>query len=345
MQENEQEQEQEDLYEHHRIVVDKGQSLLRIDKFLQNRLENTSRNKIQIATDAESILVNGKPVKSSYKIKPDDVITIVFSHPPREIELYGDAIPLNIVYEDAHLIIVDKAPGMVVHPAYGNYRGTLINALVHHFNPNLDGKPLVSESIRPGLVHRIDKNTSGLIVIGKDEISLAHLAKQFYDRSIDRKYFALVWGDFETDSGTVTGNVGRNLKNRKIMDVFEDENYGKHAITHYTVVERFGPVTLIQCKLETGRTHQIRVHMQHIGHPLFNDGEYGGDKILKGTVFAKYKQFVENCFELLPRQALHAASLGFIHPNTKKKIYFESALPADFEAAVSKWRKYAAGKI
>ena len=343
--EQEQQQDQEELYEHHRIVVDNGQSLLRIDKFLQNRLENTSRNKIQIAADAESILVNARPVKSSYKIKPGDVITIVFSHPPRDIELYGDDIPLNIVYEDKYIIIIDKAPGMVVHPAYGNYRGTLINALVHHFNPDLDGKTMVSESIRPGLVHRIDKNTSGLIVLAKDEKSLAYLAKQFYDRTIDRNYYALVWGDFESQAGTITGNVGRNLKNRKIMDVFEDENYGKHAVTHYSIVERFGPVTLIKCKLETGRTHQIRVHMQHIGHPLFNDAEYGGDRILKGTVFSKYKQFVENCFDLLPRQALHAASLGFTHPHTKKKIYFESALPKDFEAAVTKWRKYTNEKI
>lgn len=339
MQENEI-TEQEDLYEHHRIVVDKGQSLLRIDKFLQNRIENTSRNKVQAAADAGSILVNGKVVKSSYKIKPDDAITIVLSHPPREIELYADDIPLNIVYEDAHLIIIDKVPGMVVHPAYGNYRGTLVNALAHHFHPHLSGKPIVSESLRPGLVHRIDKNTSGLMVIAKDEFSMTHLAKQFFDRTIDRNYYALVWGDFAEDKGTITGNVGRNLQDRKIMDVFEDENYGKHAVTHYEVVERFGYVSLVRCKLETGRTHQIRVHMQHIKHPLFNDGEYGGDKILKGTVFTKYKQFVENCFELLPRQALHAASLGFTHPHTKKRMFFESALPADFAAAVNKWRKY-----
>lgn len=339
MQENEI-TEQEDLYEHHRITVDKGQSLLRIDKFLQNRLENTSRNKIQAAADAGSILVNGKEVKSSYKVKPDDVITIVLSHPPREIELYPDNIPLNIVYEDAHLIIIDKKPGMVVHPAYGNYRGTLVNALVHHFHPHLEGRPLVSESLRPGLVHRIDKNTSGLMVVAKDEFSMTHLAKQFFDRTINRNYYALVWGDFADDSGTITGNVGRNLQDRKIMDVFTDENYGKHAVTHYQVVERFGYVTLVRCKLETGRTHQIRVHMQHIKHPLFNDAEYGGDRILKGTVFTKYKQFVENCFELLPRQALHAASLGFTHPHTKKNMFFESALPEDFAAAVNKWRKY-----
>lgn len=333
--------DQEDLYEHHRIIVDKGQSPLRIDKFLHNRLENTSRNKIQAAADAGSILVNSKPAKSNYKIKPDDVITIVLSHPPRIIELYPDPIPLNIVYEDSNLVIVDKPPGMVVHPAYGNYRGTLINALVNHFHPHLDGKPLTSESLRPGLVHRIDKNTSGLLVIAKDEFSMTHLAKQFFDRTIDRNYFALVWGEFEEDNGTITGNIGRNLRDRKIMDVFDDENYGKHAVTHYKVEERFGYVTLVRCKLETGRTHQIRVHFQHIKHPLFNDNEYGGDRILKGTVFTKYKQFVENCFELMPRQALHATSLGFIHPHTKQKMFFESPLPADFNAVVEKWRAYA----
>ncbi|HQV00349.1 MAG: RluA family pseudouridine synthase [Bacteroidia bacterium] len=335
------EQEQEELYEHHRIVVDKGQSLLRIDKFLGNRLENTSRNKIQTAAATDCIRVNDKPVKPSYKVKPGDVITIVFSHPPRDIELYADAIPLNIVYEDDQVIVINKPAGMVVHPAYGNYRNTLVNALVHHFHPHLGNAPLKSETLRPGLVHRIDKNTSGLMVVAKDEYSLSFLAKQFFDRTIERKYIALTWGTFEHDKGTITGYVGRNLKNRKIMDVFTDEKFGKHAVTHYTVLERLGPVTLLQCKLETGRTHQIRVHMKYIKHPLFNDAEYGGDAILKGTVYNKYKQFVQNCFDLLPRQALHAASLGFMHPITKKLLFFEAALPTDFDNALQKWRQYA----
>ncbi len=341
MQENEI-TEQEELFEHHRIVVDKGQSALRIDKFLHNRIENTSRNKIQAAADAGSILVNSQPVKSNYKVKPGDIITIVLSHPPRLVELYPDPIPLNIVYEDAHLVIVDKPAGMVVHPAYGNYRNTLVNALVHHFHPHLEGKPLSSESLRPGLVHRIDKNTSGLLVIAKDEYTMTHLARQFYERTISRNYFALVWGDIKEDHGTITGNIGRNLADRKIMDVFADGTHGKHAVTHYNVAERFGYVTLVKCKLETGRTHQIRVHFKYIKHPLFNDNEYGGDRILKGTVFTKYRQFVENCFEILPRQALHAASLGFIHPVSKQQLFFESPLPADMQSVIEKWRAYTA---
>lgn len=332
--------DQEELYEHHRIVIDKGQSLLRIDKYLMNRLLNVSRNRIQYAADAGSILVNDKPAKSSYKVKPGDVVTVVLAHPPRDIELYADNIPLNIVYEDHDLIIVNKVAGMVVHPAYGNYRNTLVNALAYHFNPSLEGKPVHVENIRPGLAHRIDKNTSGLMVIAKNETAMTHIAKQFYDRTIDRKYIALVWGSLKDDLGTITGNVGRCLRDRKIMDVFPDADYGKHAVTHYKVVERFKYVTLVECKLETGRTHQIRVHFKYMKHPLFSDAEYGGDKILKGTSTSKYKQFIENCFEILPRQALHAKSLGLIHPTTGKKIFFDSELPSDMSQIIDKWRNY-----
>lgn len=339
--EEEKEQEQDELYEHHRIVVDKNQSLLRVDKFLINRLQNTSRNRLQQATEAGSVLVNGKTVKSSYKVKPGDVVTVVLAHPPRDIELYPDDIPLNIIYEDDHLFIIDKQPGLVVHPAYGHYRGTLINALVHRMYPELGDQPIAADSVRPGLVHRIDKNTSGLIVIAKTEQALSHLAKQFFDRTIQRLYIALVWGDFSDDQGTITGHVGRSHQNRKVMDVFPDGTHGKHAVTHYKVLEKFGYVSLVQCKLETGRTHQIRVHMQHISHPLFNDETYGGDKILKGTVFTKYRQFVENCFEMMPRHALHAMSLGFKHPADGRDMFFESNLPADFQSVVDKWRAYA----
>ncbi len=334
--------EQEELYEHHRIIVDKGQTPLRIDKFLFNRLQNVSRNRVQNAAEAGSILVNGKEVKSSYKIKPLDLITIVLAHPPREVELYPDDIPLDIIYEDDVLVVVNKPAGMVVHPAYGNFRGTLVNAMVHHMYPELDGAPIKSESVRPGLVHRIDKNTSGLIILAKTEMALSHLAKQFYDRTISRRYIALAWGDFKEDEGTVTAHVGRSLKDRKVMDVFPDGSYGKHAVTHYKVLERMGYVSLIECKLETGRTHQIRVHMKYLGHPLFSDETYGGDKIVKGTVFTKYKQFVENCFELCPRQALHARTLGFTHPVLNKTMHFEAPVPSDMEAVIQKWRGFAA---
>lgn len=337
--------EQEELYEHHRIVVDKGQSLLRVDKFLINRLQNTSRNRIQQAAEAGSVLVNGKPAKSSYKVKPDDVISIVLAHPPREIELVPDDIPLDVIYEDDQLFVINKQPGLVVHPGYGNYRGTLVNALVHRMYPELVDKPLPGDKQRPGLVHRIDKNTSGLILIAKTELALSHLAKQFFDRTIDRLYLALVWGDFQDDQGTITGNVGRNLADRKVMDVFPDGAHGKHAVTHYRVIERLGYVTLVECKLETGRTHQIRVHMKYTGHPLFNDESYGGNRILKGTVFTKYRQFVENCFELLPRHALHARTLGFIHPVTGKKMHFDSPLPTDMQHVIEKWRNYATHQL
>jgi 23S rRNA pseudouridine1911/1915/1917 synthase len=340
--ENQESGEQEELYEHHRLTVEKGKTPLRIDKYLMSRLENTTRNKIQKACEADCVLVNGKPVRSSYTVKPHDEIVIVLPEPVREFELIPQDIPLNIIYEDDDLLIVNKNAGMVVHPAYGNYSGTLVNALAFHFQ-NLPENPTMMH--RPGLVHRIDKNTSGLLVIAKTELAMNQLAKEFFERTIHRNYLALVWGDFKTESGTVTGNIGRNLKDRKIMDVFPDGDYGKHAVTHYQVVERFGYVTLVRCKLETGRTHQIRVHMKHIGHPIFNDNEYGGDKILKGTTFTKYKQFVENCFEMIPRQALHAATIGFIHPRTRKEMFFESKLADDFEAVLGKWRKYSAEKI
>ncbi len=336
------EQDQDELFEHHRFVSDKNQSMLRVDKFLFNRLVNTSRNRVQSAIEAGSVLVNTKTVKSSYKVKPGDVVSVVLAHPPREIELYADDIPLDILYEDDDLFIINKQPGLVVHPAYGHYRGTLVNALVHRMYPDLLDQPIAAESVRPGLVHRIDKNTSGIIVVAKHEQALSNLAKQFFDRTTNRLYVALVWGDFKEDEGTITGNVGRNLADRKVMDVFPDGELGKHAVTHYKVLERFGYVTLIQCKLETGRTHQIRVHMKYIGHPLFNDASYGGERILKGTVFTKYKQYIENCFSLMPRHALHAKSLGFAHPKDGKPMFFDSELPEDFTAVLDKWRQYAA---
>ncbi len=336
------EQDQDELFEHHRFVSDKNQSMLRVDKFLFNRLVNTSRNRVQSAIEAGSVLVNTKTVKSSYKVKPGDVVSVVLAHPPREIELYADDIPLDILYEDDDLFIINKQPGLVVHPAYGHYRGTLVNALVHRMYPDLLDQPIAADSVRPGLVHRIDKNTSGIIVVAKHEQALSNLAKQFFDRTTNRLYVALVWGDFKEDEGTITGNVGRNLADRKVMDVFPDGDLGKHAVTHYKVLERFGYVTLIQCKLETGRTHQIRVHMKYIGHPLFNDASYGGERILKGTVFTKYKQYIENCFSLMPRHALHAKSLGFAHPKDGKPMFFDSELPKDFTAVLDKWRQYAA---
>lgn len=327
---------EQDLYEHLRVVVDKGQTLLRIDKFLMHRVENASRNRIQNAVEAGNVLVNDKHIKASYKVKPGDVITVVLPQPPRDTEIYPENIPLNIPYEDDDLLIINKATGMVVHPGFNNYTGTLVNALVYHFSqlPQLPGN-----DGRPGLVHRIDKDTSGLLVIAKNEWTITHLAKQFYDHSIHRKYIALIWGDLESD-GTVTGYIGRSLKDRRVMSVYDNEEKGKWSVTHYRVLERLGYVTLIECQLETGRTHQIRAHMQSIGHPLFNDALYGGDRILKGTVFSKYKQFVDNCFAILPRQALHAKSLGFIHPRSKKYITFESDLPEDFALCLEKWQSY-----
>ena len=329
--------EQDELFEHHRFDVEKGHMMLRIDKFLMNRMSNVSRNKIQHACEAGNILVNGKVVKSSYKVKPLDQIQIVLPEPVRIHELIPQDLPINITYEDDEFVIINKNPGMVVHPAFGNYTGTLMNALMFHFK-NL---PASSGNMdRPGLVHRIDKNTSGLMVIAKTERAMATLAKEFFDRTIERRYLALVWGDFKEDEGTIIGNVGRNLKDRKIMDVFPSGEQGKHAVTHYKVVERFGYVTLIESKLETGRTHQIRVHMKYAGHPLFNDETYGGDQILKGTTFTRYRQFIDNCFKLMPRHALHAKTLGFIHPTTKEKVFFDSELPQDFTSVLDKWRHY-----
>jgi len=329
--------DEQDLYEHLRVVVDKGQSLLRIDKFLMHRVENASRNRIQNAIEMGNVLVNDKSIKSSYKVKPLDVISVVLPHPPRDTEVYPENIPIDIVYEDDDVLIVNKPAGMVVHPGYNNYTGTLVNALVYHFQqlptmPGNDG--------RPGLVHRIDKDTSGLLLISKNEHAMAWLARQFYEHTITRKYLALVWGDLAED-GTATGYIGRSVNDRRVMAIYDDPDKGKWAVTHYKVLERLNYVTLIECRLETGRTHQIRAHMKHIGHPLFSDATYGGDKILKGTVFNKYKQFVDNCFEIMPRQALHAQTLGFIHPTTKKYIHFEAPLPADFSAVLEKWRKYA----
>jgi len=338
-------QDDGELYEQLRIVVDKGQSLLRIDKFLMSRVENATRSKIQQSVENGNVLVNDKPVKSNYKVKPHDVLTVVFAHPPREIELIPQNIPINIVYEDDDIIIINKDSNMVVHPGYGNYTGTLVNALVYHFqnlpSNNQSSNPNNHSLPRPGLVHRLDKNTTGIMVIAKSEIAMVRLAKDFFDRNLDRKYIALVWGDFVEDKGTITSNLGRNLRDRKLMHSFpSDSEHGKHAVTHYKVIERFGYVTLIECKLETGRTHQIRVHLQSIGHPVFNDDTYGGDRIIKGTTFAKYKQFIDNCFALIPRHSLHAKSLGFNHPTTGKYIFFDSELPADMQAVIQKWRNY-----
>ena len=330
------ESDEQDLYEHLRIVVDKGQALLRIDKFLMNRVENASRNRIQHAIAAETVLVNSRPVKASYKVKPSDTISVVLPHPPRDTEIHPEDIPLDILYEDDDLLIVDKPTGMVVHPGYNNYTGTLVNALAYHF-ANLPQLP--GNEGRPGLVHRIDKDTSGLLVVGKNDWALTYLAKQFFDHSISRKYVALVWGDI-AQSGTITGYIGRSAKDRKVMAVYDSEDKGKWSVTHYRVLERLGYVSLIECQLETGRTHQIRAHLQSIGHPLFNDAAYGGNRILKGTVFSKYRQFVENCFALLPRQALHAQHLGFIHPTTRKTVVFEAPPPDDFRSCLAKWRGY-----
>lgn len=326
-----------ELFEHYRFVADKGQTPLRIDKFLVDRIQNASRSKIQEAAAAGNILVNQKAVKPNYKIKPEDVISIVMEYPPREIEITPQDIPLDIVYEDDTVLVINKEAGMVVHPGYGNFDGTLVNALAYRLR-ELD--MFKGNDLRPGLVHRLDKNTSGLLVIAKNEKAKMHLARQFFERTTKRRYTALVWGSFDENEGTVEGNIGRNPKNRKVMFVYADGDSGKHAVTHYKVLERFGYVTLVECRLETGRTHQIRVHMQYINHPLFNDAEYGGDKILKGTTFTKYKQFIQNCFKIAPRHALHAKSLGFVHPKTGKEMFFDSELPNDMQGLVTKWREY-----
>ena len=333
--------DQQELFEHFRFKADPGQSLLRIDKFLADRIESTSRTRIQNAANAGNILVNNNAVKPNYKVKPGDIVQVVLPTPPREIELIPENIPLNIVYEDDDLLIVNKEPGMVVHPGYGNYTGTLVNALMWHFRD----LPLFSTGeSRPGLVHRIDKNTSGILVIAKNEYALNRLSKQFFDRTTDRRYHALVWGTPDPPVGTITENVGRSIKDRKVMQVFKDESEGKSAITHYKVLEDLGYISLIECKLETGRTHQIRIHMSYMKHPLFNDEEYGGDQIIKGTTFTKYQQFIKNCFKILPRQALHAKSLAFDHPVTGQRMSFDSELPADMQEVIEKWRKYISGR-
>lgn len=336
MQENESfESENDDLYEHYRFTASVGQIPLRVDKFLMNFIENATRNKIQQAAKAGNILVNDIAVKQNYKVKPHDIVRVVLAHPPHENLLIAEDIPLDIVYEDDEVIVVNKPAGMVVHPGHGNYSGTLVNGLIHHIE-NLPN----NSNERPGLVHRIDKDTSGLLVVAKTEFAMANLSRQFFDRTTERLYYALVWGNIEDDEGTITGNIGRSLKNRLQMSVFPNGEFGKHAVTHFKVLERLTYVTLVQCKLETGRTHQIRAHFKHIGHTLFNDERYGGNQILKGTTFTKYKQFVENCFKVLPRQALHAKTLGFTHPKTGKFLKFDSTIPKDISDCLEKWRNY-----
>ena len=331
--------QEESLHEHFSFTADKGQEPLRVDKYLMNRIENATRNKIQNAAKAGSIFVNDKAVKSNYKVKGGDVVRVLFGHPPHENLLVPEDIPIEMVYEDDTVVVINKAAGMVVHPGHGNYSGTLINALLFHF----DNLPNNADE-RPGLVHRIDKDTSGLLVIAKTEEALTHLSKQFFDKSSERKYLALVWGNLKEDEGTIEGHIGRHPKNRLQMMVFPEGEVGKPAITHFKVIERFGYVTLLECQLETGRTHQIRAHMKHIGHTLFNDERYGGNAILKGTHFSKYKQFVENCFKLIPRQALHAKTLGFEHPKTGQWMQFDSEIPQDLAQTLGKWRNYAQHK-
>ncbi|MDE5712128.1 MAG: RluA family pseudouridine synthase [Muribaculaceae bacterium] len=326
-----------EMYEHFRFVADKGQQMIRVDKFLVDRMEKTSRNRIQQAADAQCVIANGKPVKSSYKVKPGDVVSIVMDRPRYELEIIPEDIPLEIVYEDADVLVVDKPAGLVVHPGHGNYSGTLVNALAWHFKDNPDYD--VSDP-RLGLVHRIDKDTSGLLVVAKTPDAKTHLGNQFFHKTTKREYVAVVWGEFQELSGTIVGNIARNPKNKLQMAVFDDPGIGKHAVTHYEVIESFGYVSVVKCVLETGRTHQIRVHMLSKGHPLFNDARYGGDRILKGTTFAKYRQFVENCFQTCPRQALHARTLGFVHPRTGEEMNFESELPADMTKLIEKWRVY-----
>lgn len=327
----------DELFEHHRIVADPKQSLLRIDKFLMARLPNVTRTKLQTGIHDGFVRVNDKPIKPNYKIHPNDVVTVSLPEPPRDTEVIPENIPLNIVFEDEHLLVINKPAGMVVHPAYQNWSGTVVNALAYHFQnlPEMKGN-----EGRPGLVHRIDKDTSGLLVIAKDEASLTGLAKQFFDHSIERTYNALVWGIPEPAAGMINVNVGRSLKDRRITTAFPNNDMGRHAITHYRLLRDLRYVSLIECKLETGRTHQIRAHMKYLGHPLFNDAMYGGNEVLKGTTFTKYKQFVDNCFKIIPRQALHAKTLGFIHPVTKQYLQFDSELPQDFTDVLEKWDHY-----
>ncbi len=335
----EKEEPAEELYERKVFKVDTGQQPLRIDKWIQQRIENASRNKVQQAIDAGFLTVNGKQIKSNYKIKPGDELILLRFINPEYTEIKAENIPLNIVYEDEVVMVINKEPNLVVHPGVGNYTGTLLNGIAYHL---LQQKPNLTEEDLPryGLVHRIDKNTTGLIAVAKTAEAAAHLAKQFFNHTVQRKYIALVWGNIEKDEGTIEAHVGRHHRHRKMFDAYPEGESGKHAITHYKVIERFNYVTLVECKLETGRTHQIRVHMKHIGHTLFNDAEYGGDKILKGTIFTKYKQFVDNCFEVCPRVALHAATLGFVHPKTNKELFFEAPLPDDMKSLIEKWRAY-----
>ena len=331
--------QQDELHEHYRFVADPGQQPLRVDKFLMNRIEHATRNKIQKAAKEGHIYVNDQSVKSNYKVKGRDIVRVLFTHPPHEFLLVPQEINLDIVYEDESVIVVNKPAGMVVHPGHGNYQDTLINGLIFHFEHLPE-----NQNNRPGLVHRIDKDTSGLLVVAKTEQAMTHLAQQFFDKSTQREYLALVWGNVEEDRGTVEGHIGRHPKNRLQNTVFEGDDAdlkGKPAVTHYEVIERLGYVTLIRCILETGRTHQIRVHMKYIGHTLFNDERYGGNEILKGTHFTKYKQFVDNCFKVLPRQALHAKTLGFVHPVSQEFMHFEASLPQDMEGVIEKWRNYA----
>ena len=328
-------------FEHYKFIADKGQNPLRIDLFLLNFIEFATRSKIQQSIKEGNVLVNDKIIKANYKVKPADVVTVLYNYPKEEKELVPQDIPLNIIYEDDAFLIINKVSGMVVHPGFGNRDGTLVNALKFHF----DNLPNIGEEERPGLVHRLDKNTSGILVVAKTDIAMNNLTKQFSNRTIKRKYIALVWGDLKDDSGTITGNIGRSLKNRKIMSVFTEENYGKRAITHYKVLKRFGYTTLVECRLETGRTHQIRTHFKHLGYPIFNDLDYGGDVILKGTTFNKYKQFVQNCFKVCDRQALHAKSLAFQHPTTGNFVSFDSDLPKDMQQLIDKWQHYSLHKL
>lgn len=331
------EEQEDELFEHHHIIVDPKQQILRVDKFLMDRLPNVTRNKIQAGIKEGFVKVNGVVIKANHKIHPGDEIHIYMPEPPREDEVIPEDIPLNIIYEDPHLLVVNKPAGMVVHPAYQNWSGTLVNALSFHFKnlPEMEGN-----AGRPGLVHRIDKDTSGLLVIAKTELAMTGLAKQFFDHSIERTYYALVWGEPDPDHGTININVGRSLKDRRITVAFPEGDFGKHAITHFETLESMRYVSLLKCNLETGRTHQIRAHLKWVGHPLFNDAMYGGDQILKGTIFTKYKQFVQNCFKVIPRQALHAKTLGFIHPITKEEMRFDSELPTDFQEVLEKWTHY-----
>jgi 23S rRNA pseudouridine1911/1915/1917 synthase len=329
-------EESGELYEHFRFIVDRGQAPLRIDKYLMAKIENVSRNRIQNSARAGNILVNGEAAKPNYKVRPLDVIVIVLAYPPRDTEVLPENLPITVIYEDSDIIVVNKAAGMVVHPGHGNFTGTLQNALLFHLQQGRPGDP----DIKPYLVHRIDKDTSGILLVAKNELAQSKLARQFFDHTIERTYVALVWGNITGDEGTIDANIGRNVRNRIVQAVYDDPEEGRRAVTHYRILERFGYVTLVECRLETGRTHQIRVHMKHIGHPLFNDEIYGGAEILKGTTFTKYRQFVQNCFELLPRQALHAKSLGFEHPATGERLYFDSEYPADLAEVIEKWRRY-----